>query len=290
MNITAKTQKVGLLGWPLGHSLSPVMQNAAFAASDLNYVYLPLPVQPELLLQAVEGIKALGFVGANVTIPHKVTIMNYLDEIDTSARLVGAVNTLVIKEGRLIGYNTDAAGYMSALHLAGVEITGRKAVILGAGGAARAVVAGLITAQIGEVTIGARQNAQVSDAVSLFKVSNVLVRGIAWDAPEFIDALSQADIIVNTTPLGMYPNISQQPPIAWDLLKPSAVISDLIYNPLTTKFMVEAARRGYIAVGGKDMLIEQGALAFSLWTGCNAPRAVMKQAFYRGLKTLITKN
>lgn len=282
MNITAKTQKVGLLGWPLGHSLSPDMHNAAFAASGLNYVYLPLPVPPESLLQAVKGIRALGFVGANVTIPHKVTIINYLDEIDASARLVGAVNTIVIKEGRLIGHNTDAAGYISSLHLAGVEITGKKAVILGAGGAARAVAAGFITAQISEVTIGARNKAQAIDIANLFKIGTVSVKGAAWDNSEFEDAVTQADIIVNTTPLGMFPDISQQPPLTWELIKPSAAISDLVYNPLTTKFMAEAVRRGHIAVGGKDMLIEQGALAFSLWTGCNAPREVMNQAFYRG--------
>ncbi|WP_425060703.1 Shikimate dehydrogenase (NADP(+)) [Sporomusa carbonis] len=283
MTITAKTQKVGLLGWPLGHSLSPAMHNAAFAASGLDYVYLPLPTPPELLSQAVAGLKALGFAGVNVTIPHKVAIMEYLDEIDASARLVGAVNTVVIKDGRLIGYNTDAGGYISSLTAAGVAIAGKHAVILGAGGAARAVVAGFVGNGIASVVIGARAAAK-AEAIARFFPGDTPVTGQEWDSRDFAKALTQADIVVNTTPLGMHPDITNQPPLAWELLKPSAVISDLVYNPLETRFMVEAVRRGHTVVGGEGMLAEQGALAFSLWTGCPAPREVMRTALINGLR------
>ncbi|HWR43656.1 shikimate dehydrogenase [Sporomusa sp.] len=282
MNITAKTQKVGLLGWPLSHSLSPAMHNTAFAACGLDFVYLPLPAPPESLATAVGGLKALGFVGVNVTIPHKVTIMDYLDEIDVSAKLVGAVNTIVIKENHMIGYNTDASGYISSLRQAGFDAAGKHAVILGAGGAARAVIAGFIESNIATVTIGARDNIKAASVAELF-LGHASVTGATWDSPEFALALSLADIVVNTTPLGMYPNATCQPPLDWELLKPSAVISDLVYNPLETQFMAEALRRGHIAVGGDGMLVEQGALAYHFWTGCNAPREIMRKALINGL-------
>ena len=284
MDITAKTQKVGLLGWPLGHSLSPAMHNAAFAVSGLDYVYLPLPTPPELLPQAVAGFKALGFVGVNVTIPHKIAIMDYLDEIDSSAKLVGAVNTIIIKEDRLIGYNTDAGGYIRSLEQAGITVAGKSAVILGAGGAARAVVAGFVGANIASITIGARDKSKADGIAQLFSGS-IPVNGVAWDSNEFATALAKANIVVNATPLGMYPAIVSQPPVLWDILPQSAVISDLVYNPLVTSFMDEGIRRGHTVVGGESMLFEQGAMAFELWTGCKAPTQIMRQALLAGLKT-----
>ncbi|MBP2663154.1 MAG: aroE [Firmicutes bacterium] len=218
MDITAKTQKVGLLGWPLGHSLSPAMHNAAFAASNLDYVYLPLPTPPELLAQAVAGLRALGFAGVNVTIPHKVAIMDYLDEIDSSAQLVGAVNTIVVKEDRLIGYNTDAGGYICSLEQDGISVTGKSVVILGAGGAARAVVAGLVGANIASITIGARDKNKADGMAQLF--SGVIpVNGVAWEDNEFAAVVSKANLVVNATSLGMHPAIASQPPIQWELMR-----------------------------------------------------------------------
>ncbi|WP_094604684.1 Shikimate dehydrogenase (NADP(+)) [Sporomusa silvacetica DSM 10669] len=288
MHITTKTQKVGLLGWPLGHSLSPAMHNAAFAASGLDYVYLPLSTPPKLLPQAVAGIRALGFIGVNVTIPHKVAIMDYLDEIDTSAKLVGAVNTIVVKEERLIGYNTDADGYIRSLEQAGITVAGKSAVIFGAGGAARAVVAGLVGANIASVTIGARDQSKADGIAQLF-AGTVPVNGVAWDSSTFAAALSQTNLVVNATPLGMYPAIASQPSVPWDLLQQSVVISDLVYNPPITSFIAEGTRRGHTIVGGAGMLIEQGALAFELWTGCKADTQVMRQALLAGLEA-INKN
>lgn len=282
MRITATTKKVGLLGWPISHSLSPVMQNAAFAATGLDYVYLPLATPPELLQQAVDGIKALGFAGFNVTIPHKITIMAYLDEIDYRAQLVGAVNTIVVKQGRLIGYNTDADGYISSLRQAGVNVTGSHVVILGSGGAARAITAAFISNQAATITIGARDSKK-ADTLAKLLSTDILLNGVGWDSRDFAAKLAQADIVVNTTSLGMYPNVASQPPIPWELMKPSAVISDLVYNPLQTAFMAEAVRRGHIVVGGEGMLVEQGALAFELWTGCNAPRDIMRQVVLSNL-------
>ncbi|WP_371371403.1 shikimate dehydrogenase [Sporomusa aerivorans] len=282
MNIFAKTKKVGLLGWPLGHSLSPIMHNAAFAACGLDYVYLPLATPPELLGDAIAGLKALGFAGVNITIPHKVAILNYLDAIDESAQLVGAVNTIQFKDGRLIGHNTDAGGYVGALRLAGVDVTGKHAVILGAGGAARAVIAGLIGANIASVTVGARDLEKAAAIAALFSVGTP-VSGVRWDSQAFSAALLKANIIINTTPLGMYPDLLSQPPIPWEVVPLSAVISDLVYNPSMTPFMTEGVRRGHMVVGGEGMLLEQGALAFELWTGCEAPRDVMRQALLSSL-------
>ncbi|MBP2635074.1 MAG: aroE [Firmicutes bacterium] len=282
MEITAKTKKVGLFGWPLGHSLSPVMHNAAFAVTGLDYVYLPLPVAPEFLAQAVEGIRALGFRGVNVTIPHKIAVMEYLDEIDSSAKLVGAVNTIVVDDGRLIGYNTDAKGYIRSLKEAGVNAAGKSAVILGAGGAARAVVAGFIEAGAASVVVAARDKSKAGNMANLFSAS-APVSGVSWDSEEFAAALANAGIVVNATPLGMYPETKKQPPVEWDLLQSSTVISDLVYNPLITSFLAEGTRRGYTVVGGEGMLIEQGALAFELWTGSKAPTKIMRQALLSGL-------
>lgn len=283
MNISAATKKVGLLGWPLGHSLSPIMHNAAFAACGLDFVYLPLATPPNLLPDAIAGLRAMGFTGVNLTIPHKIAVRDYLDEIDESAQLIGAVNTIEFKDGRLIGHNTDAAGYIGALELAGIDVTGKHAVVLGAGGAARAVIAGLISARIASVTIGARDPGKAAALAGLFTTA-IPVNGMDWDKRGFDEALPKADLIVNTTPLGMYPATGNQPPLAWKLVKPSAIISDLIYNPLQTQFMLEGSRRGHTVVGGEGMLLEQGALAFQLWTGCEAPRAVMRQALLNVLK------
>lgn len=282
MEITVETKKVGLLGWPLGHSLSPAMHNAAFAASGLNYIYLPLPTPPELLPQAVAGLKALGFAGVNVTIPHKLAVMDYLDEIDDKARLVGAVNTIVIRENRLIGYNTDADGYIRSLKQAGVDLAGKSAVVLGAGGAARAVAAGLASSQIAAITFAARSCDKAANIATLF-AGLVAASSAAWVSQEFNAALRTADLIVNTTPLGMYPASDSQPSIDWEILPKAAVISDLVYNPRLTGFLAEGAGRGHMTVGGEGMLLEQGALAFELWTGCKAPVDVMRQALVKGL-------
>ena len=282
MEITAKTKKVGLIGWPLGHSLSPVMHNTAFAENGLDYVYLPLPTPPELLPQAVAGIRALGFTGVNVTIPHKIAVMDYLDEIDSSAKLVGAVNTIVVAEGRLIGYNTDAGGYIRSLEQAGVSVAGKSAVILGAGGAARAVVAGFIGAGAACVTVAARDKCKASRMAELFTATGA-VNGVAWNSDECTAALAAAGIVVNATPLGMHPETQKQPPVEWDVLQSTAVISDLVYNPLVTCFLAEGALRGHTVVGGEGMLIEQGALAFELWTGSKAPTKIMREALLASL-------
>lgn len=270
--ITGNTKKVGVIGWPVGHSLSPAMHNAAFGAAGLDYVYVPLAVQPGHLKAAVEGLKALGFVGANVTIPHKVEIMQYLDEIDVTAKKVGAVNTIVVKDGVCIGYNTDAQGFVEALHQHGIRVKDRQAVLLGAGGASRAVVCGLLDAGIKKIVVGVRSVAKAQAFLQEFTGLSIY----GWYDQAFIDSLAYADILINCTPLGMAPNLEEIPPVEWMKLKKTAAVCDLIYNPSMTRFLAMAKQQGHITLNGEGMLIGQGAVAFALWTGQQPNLTVME--------------
>jgi shikimate dehydrogenase len=272
--ITSRTEKIGILGWPVGHSLSPLMQNAAFESLHLDYVYVPLPVKAEYLAQAVAGLKALGFTGANVTIPHKVAIMPYLDEIDASAQFIGAVNTVVIKEGKCIGYNTDAQGFIQSLTTKNVMITGKSAVIMGAGGASKAVVCGLIQHGIDHITVGARNLIKVQEFVKGFpNVTNI--EGYDWNESIFKNRIKDCDILINCTPIGMSANKKEELPIVWDNVNSNTVVCDLIYNPPMTPFLKSAQNHGNKIINGAGMLVEQGALAFELWTGKPGPRKIM---------------
>jgi shikimate dehydrogenase len=218
--ITGNTKKVGIIGWPVGHSMSPAMHNAAFSKAQLDYVYVPLAVQPGQLKEAVAGLKALGFVGANVTIPYKVEIMAYLDEIDCSARRVGAVNTIVVKNGRCVGYNTDAQGFVQALKHYNIAIEGQQAVLLGAGGAARAVISGLLDAGIKSIAIGARNYQKAEEFLADFPGLTVF----NWQDALFIERLGQCDILINCTPLGMAPRLEETPPVVWTKLNKLAAV------------------------------------------------------------------
>lgn len=282
--ITGKTKTVGILGWPVGHSLSPLMHNASFAALELDYTYIPLPVHPDNLSQAVMGLKTMGFVGANVTIPHKVAIMPYLDKLDVSAQLAGAVNTIVVKEGRCIGYNTDAQGFIQSLTTKNITITGKTVVIMGAGGAARAVVCGLIAQNVDKILIGTRCAVKAQDFVKLFPAGTNL-QGCDWQEQIFADAITQCDILINCTPIGMSSNQDSELPINWQALKASALVCDLIYTPPLTQFLAEAQKRGHVIINGAGMLVEQGALAFELWTGEIAPRNIMRATLSRIVKS-----
>lgn len=276
--ITGKTKLIGILGWPVEHSLSPLMHNAAFIAAELDYIYIPLPVKPEDLGEAIKGLRVMGFFGANVTIPHKVAVMQYLDKIDYSAQLVGAVNTIVIRNGRCIGYNTDAEGFVQSLQTKNVTIAGKRAVLLGAGGAARAVACGLIEHGIKTVIVGTRNKDKAQDFVALFPQRDKLT-GCCWEEKLFTSALQECDLLINTTPIGMSPNIGQEPPLDWCQVNAAAVVCDLIYNPRQTQFLSKAAKFGHSVINGEGMLVEQGALAFNLWTGEWPSRQMMYKVF-----------
>lgn len=275
--INGSTKKVGVMGWPVSHTLSPLMHNAAFQAAGLNYIYMPLAVKPEELEQAVSGLKALGFAGANVTIPHKIKVMEYLDQIDRTAQLTGAVNTIVSRDGRLTGYNTDGDGFIASLKAHGVEVNGSNALLIGAGGSARAVACGLALNGVRLLGIAARNRTKAQElAAGLDEIA--AISGMGFEDEAYIDALRSADVIINCTPLGMRPKTEEMPPVIWEYLQQSIVIYDLIYNPPETRLLAQARQKGHQAVNGLGMLVEQGAIAFELWTDETAPREVMYQA------------
>ncbi|MBR2733198.1 MAG: shikimate dehydrogenase [Selenomonadaceae bacterium] len=274
----------GILGYPVGHSLSPQMYTAAFKAAGFpNYNYILLPVQSGKLFFAVEGIKSLEFRGVNVTIPHKSTIMKYLDAIDADAMVIGAVNTVVNDGGMLTGYNTDVVGFLAALSEANFLPEDCHAVVLGAGGAARAILWGLCKRRAEYITIGAR-NPQKAQALANDFLSQGQVSGYDWLTDEFKELLQTADIVINTTPLGMFPHVDDMPPVDLKLLPEGALVYDIIYNPVETKFLRTAKELGFPTLDGLSMLLLQGREAYRLYTGELPDLKVMRRAVERELQ------
>lgn len=281
--ITGSTKIVGLLGWPVSHSLSPAMHNAAFDYLGLDWRYVPLPVEvktPKTVQDALLGLRALGLLGANVTVPHKQAVMPCVDRLEPAAQAIGAVNTLVVEEnGTLVGDNTDAAGFVSDLHEHGVDLQDQHVLVLGAGGSARAIVYGLAQAKVARIAVA---NRTLETAQSLVDTLQPRPRGChmtAFTLPDDLPKLAQyADLIVNCTTLGMTPDVDTTP---WpdDLpFHSGQVVYDLVYNPEDTRLLRQAGRDGAQAVGGLGMLVWQGALAFERWTGQPAPLDVMRSA------------
>ena len=274
----------GILGYPVAHSLSPQMYTAAFKAAGFpNYNYILLPVQAGKLFFAVEGIKSLEFRGVNVTIPHKSTIMKYLDAIDADAMVIGAVNTVVNDGGMLTGYNTDVVGFLAALAEANFLPEDCHAVVLGAGGAARAVLWGLCKRRAEYITIGAR-NPQKAQALANDFLPQGQVAGYDWHTDEFKELLQTADILINTTPLGMFPHVDDMPPVDLKLLPEGALVYDIIYNPVETKFLRTAKELGFPTLDGLSMLLLQGREAYRLYTGDLPDLKVMRRAVERELQ------
>lgn len=269
------TQNLAVLGWPISHSLSPAMQNAALRQANLNFAYIALPVKTEDLATAANGLRAMNFRGFNVTIPHKTAIMDYLDEIDAAAQIIGAVNTVVNDNGKLIGYNTDAYGFMNSLTKVGFSPDGRQAAVLGAGGAALAAVQSLGAAGV-RVTVGARNGDKAAALAAKF-ASHYDVCGMDWQTKEFLTALSEADLLVNTTPLGMKPQVETMPPVDWTKVKATALVYDVIYTPSKTRLLKEAEAHGLATLNGEGMLVGQGAKAFFLWTGVQPDTDLMTE-------------
>lgn len=279
--LTGKTGNLGVMGWPIAHSLSPAMQNAALAKAGIDYVYTALPVEPVHLAAAVAGLRALRFRGWNVTIPHKQAMIDLLDEIDEDAQIIGAVNTVVQENGRLMGFNTDVAGFLAGLAGAGFSLAQKRVVLLGAGGAARAVLWGLIKSGASRVTIGVRHPEKAEMLRQAFAPkASTLGTELAvyhWEEERFHAELAQAALLVNTTPLGMAPRTEAAPPIDWEQVQRSAFVYDIIYTPRQTRFLREAAEHGHPTLNGEDMLVGQGAEAFRLWFGQEPDRALMKE-------------
>jgi shikimate dehydrogenase len=282
--ITGKTVVCGVIGNPIEHTLSPAMQNAAFDELGLDWVYVPFRVSNQELGEAIRGMRALNIRGLNVTIPHKVAVMQYLDEVDEMAANIGAVNTVVNQDGCLKGYNTDGLGFLRALTAEGVNPKGKKIVILGAGGAARAI--SFILADKGaELTIvnrhveGAKNLAGRIEA--LFRKS---VEPLELNEANLEGALKNAQVLVNTTSVGMSPN-KEATIVPCEILKADLTVFDVIYSPLKTRLLSEAAATGAKTIGGAEMLVWQGAAALEKWTGQNAPAAAMREALLKALES-----
>ena len=227
---TGKTKNLGVIGYPIKHSLSPVIQNAALSASGLDYAYIAMPIAPEDLKTAVFGLKAANFSGFNVTIPHKVTIMQYLDEIDDTAKFIGAVNTVKIENGRLYGYNTDVIGFINPLLKEGFALKDKTVVIFGAGGASRAIICGLIQQKAAHIVLGVRNQAKGEKLAASFK-DLADIAAYDWHDEAFTAWLAKADLLVNTTPLGMFPNVDTAVPIEWEKVNRDAFVYDIVYTP-----------------------------------------------------------
>ena len=274
--ITGKTKLLGVIGAPIAHSLSPIIQNAALHAAGLDYVYAALPVRADALASAVRGLYDAGIAGFNVTIPFKTAIIPLMDALSEDARRIQAVNTVVVEDGRLVGHNTDVAGFLAGFAERGIALTGKNAVLIGAGGAARAALWGLLRSGVSSIAIGVRC-VEKGAALAADFAANGAVRACAFVDPAFSRALAAADIVVQTTPLGMTPHTDAMPPVDMAALKDDAVLYDLIYTPAETRFLREARARGCETINGETMLVAQGAEAFHLWTGKRPDVELMKR-------------
>jgi len=273
---SGKTKVCGVIGDPIEHTMSPVMHTAAFKKFGLDYVYVPFRVRQEELGKAIEGMKALNIRGLNVTIPHKVAVIPFLDELDPLADKIGAVNTIVNDEGVLKGYNTDATGFLQALLERGFEPKGKNVVILGAGGASRAI--SFILAERGSSLVILNRTLDKAK-ICANRISEIFqseTTALKLNRGNLEAAISEADILVNATSVGMSPNINETP-VASNLLKPGLVVFDIVYNPIKTRLQREAEAIGATIINGLDMLVWQGALVFEKWTGQKAPVDLMRQ-------------
>lgn len=285
VEINGSTKLTGIIGYPIEHSVSPQMHNAAYETLGINYCYLPVSARPEDLEKVLEGIRMLGFAGVNVTIPHKETVVPHLDEVTKIARLIGAVNVILNQEGRLIGYNTDGPGFIDSLREdAGFEVAGKNIVILGAGGGAKAVSMMLAQDKAKTMVISDSIYEKAGNLCEYINSHfNIAPYACPVNSNELKTSIENCDLLVNTTPVGMHPNANDCPISDDYQLSQKTIVYDLVYNPLETKLLKLARSGGAKAISGIGMLIRQGALAFSLFTEQEPPIEVMKKAALKAL-------
>jgi len=274
MIITGRTKITGLYGYPVEHTLSPLMHNAAFAHLGLDYCYLPFSVRPDSLKTAVESVRALNLAGVNVTLPHKESVIPYLDNVNDEALFIGAVNTIVNQEGKLTGYNTDGRGFMRSLSENNITLNNKKVLIVGAGGASRAICYYL---------------SEKAARLYLFDIDTTKLEKLVSDLSEIrnnisilknITELQDFDLLINATPLGL--RTADPLPLDVSLLYSQQTVCDLIYKK--TSLLSQAEQRGCKTVGGLGMLLWQGVLAFELWTRTTPPVEIMRSALLSGIK------
>jgi shikimate dehydrogenase len=271
------------MGDPMEHSVSPAMHNAAFRALGLDYAYLPFRVRREDLAAAIAGVRALNIRGLNITIPHKVEVIGLLDEIDPPAQRIGAVNVLLNDSGRLTGYNTDAQGFLQMLSGHGIEPQGKNVVMLGAGGAARAIGFALASRGAMLTILNRTLDAAANCAADISGATGQPVKALEMTRANIASVLEGAGLLVNATSVGMLPDACATP-VDRDLLGPHLTVVDIVYNPCQSKLLKEAEQAGAKTINGLEMLVWQGALAFEKWTGHQPPLDVMRKAATAALK------
>jgi shikimate dehydrogenase len=277
MAISGKTRLCGVIGDPIEHTLSPTIHNAAFNHLKLDFVFLAFRVKAADLENAIRGMRGLGIHGLNVTMPHKSTVIGYLDEVDPTVKFLGSANTVLNKDGELSGFNTDGVGALKALRENGTELSEKKVLLLGAGGAAKAIAFSLAR-EVGELVILNRAAEKAKKlAEALRRIFNKKVVGGSLSPDAIAKNLQDSDVLVNATSVGMHPNVSQSiAPPQW--LKPDLAVMDIVYNPIETRLAKDAKAAGAKVISGVEMLIYQGAASFEIWTGRSAPIEVMRRA------------
>ena len=283
MVISGKTHVCAVIGDPIEHTLSPTMHNAAFEHLNLNMVFLAFRVTPDQLENALRGVRALGIRGLNVTMPHKTSVTEFLDEADAAVRFLGAANTILNQDGRLKGFNTDGIGAVKALKQNGVNLTGKKVLVLGAGGAAKAV-AFCLANEVDELCILNRDAAKARELASTLEPWGKHIIGDELSPRNIQEELRDSDVLINATSVGMAPNAHESlVEIRW--LKTDLSVMDIVYNPVETKLIRDAKTAGAKIVNGVEMLLHQGAASFEIWMGCKAPVEVMREALLNKLSS-----
>jgi len=284
MLVTSQTKTLCIIGNPIEHSMSVAMHNAAIKKLGLNYIYVAFNVFPNDLANAINGFRSLDIKGASVTIPHKISVMKYLDKIEPIAKNIGAINTIKNENGILIGRNTDGEGFLKSIKESGYNLKNKKIVLFGAGGAGRAC-AFYLTKEVAEITIINRSNNKLNDLISNLKSNyEIPIKGINLSKFEDVKKeIEDSDMLVNTTPVGMYPNVNESP-VKQSWLHPNLFVVDIIYSPIQTKLLQEASSIGCNVLSGVEMLINQGIIAFKWWTGVSPDKNLMKQVVLDELK------
>ncbi len=286
MKITGKTRVLGIIGWPVTHSLSPVMHNAAFKYLGLDFCYIPFSVKERSFDSAIKGIPALNIAGLNITVPYKERVLSCLSEISKEAKIIGAVNTIKVEEDRLIGHNTDGIGFISSLAEAGHPVKNHSLLIIGAGGAAKAVVFQSAAEGAREIIIA---NRTIDKAIDLKRQTKthfplIEINAIGIRDLELKTASSRADIVVNATSLGL--RMEDPSPLPNGFLHEGQFICDLIYNPPETALIRDARESGCQYMNGIGMLLHQGGASFKIWTEVEPPLEVMRQALETTIRSL----
>lgn len=285
MNITGKTKLVGLLGNPVKHSISPLMHNEAFRQLDMDLIYLAFEVENGNLEKAVQGLKSLGAIGWNVTMPYKKEICEYLDELSPAARVARSVNTVINKNGKLVGETTDGIGFIRSIEEAGVSISGKKMTLMGAGGAAISVLVQSALDGAREISVFNRKGKSYDNLKEILpeisKISGCTLNLFEYNEKILAREINDSDILVNGTPIGMEPDTEKSPIVDVSIFHKDLFVYDMIYNPEETMLIKQAKNAGCSTMNGLHMLLYQGAAAFELWTGEQMPVEIVKEKYFK---------